>query len=85
MCQFECERLRCCSPVDGRYVSIALVPQTEERERGGGGEERVVVAVEERALFHSHVAEGFEPLLYSNALLPLSLENVRIEENGKYF
>lgn len=72
--QCEGDRLGCFTPVDGRYISLALVPQAEERERGGGGVERVVVSVEERALLASQVTEGREPLPYFDTLLSLSLE-----------
>lgn len=71
--QFECERLRRCSPVDRRYVPLALVPNAEEREGGGGGGERVVVTVEEGALFDSQFAEGSKPLSHSNVFFSLNL------------
>lgn len=73
-CQCEGDRLGRFTPVDGRYISLALVPQAEEREGGGGGVERVVVSVEERALLASQVTEGYEPLLYFAILLSLSLK-----------
>ncbi|KAG7243285.1 hypothetical protein INR49_011738 [Caranx melampygus] len=54
-------------------ASTNAVLKTKETEGGVGGVERIVVTVEERALFASQVAEGFEPLPYSSVFLPLSL------------
>lgn len=73
-CQFERNGLRSCAPVYGCNESLALVPQTEERERRGRSVEPVVIAVEERALLTSEVAEGNEPLPYIDTLLPLGLK-----------
>ena len=84
-CQFEFELLGCCAPVHSCYVSLALVPQTQEREGVCGGEEGVVVAVEKRALFASQVAEGFEPRPHGEALLPLSLWMRELKKCFSYY
>lgn len=72
-CQREFQSLRCVSPVDGCYKSLTLIPKTEESQRVGGGVERVVVAIEERSLLASQLAQGSEPHFHSNMLFPLSL------------